>query len=161
MKKIIVFTIAIIAILGFSRQKKSWENKMTSFSWLEGSWTMKTKRGSIMETWTALNDSTIGGESMSFSVSGQSKILENLQLAYRDNAYYYISKVNGQNNNQAVRFKITSSTENSFVAENPEHDFPKRITYKMVNKDSVHAFIDGGPSQADKKSDFYYSRYKN
>ena len=161
MIKIIIPAFVLIILSGFVIRPDIAENKMKSFNWLEGSWTMKTKRGSIMETWLPLNDSTIGGESMSFSLTGQSKVLENLTLAYRDNAYYYISKVNGQNNNEAVRFKITSHSENGFVAENPGHDFPKRITYKMINKDSVHAFIDGGPSLPDKKSDFYYSRYKN
>lgn len=135
---------------------------MQSFKWLEGSWTMKKKNGgSIMESWSHHNDSVMLGESIGFSVTGQSKVLENLRLAYRSGSYYYISKVNGQNDGQEVAFKITAHSEKKFVAEKPDHDFPKRITYELINKDSIHAFIDGGPSMPDKKSDFFYSRYKN
>jgi len=123
---------------------------------------MKKKNGgSIMESWYSRNDSTMLGESLDFSVTGRSTVLENLKLAYKGGSYYYKSTVNGQNNNQEVAFKITSHSENKFVAEKPDHDFPKRITYELISKDSLHAFIDGGPSMPGKRSDFYYSRYKN
>jgi hypothetical protein len=159
MKKFFLLSIIAFSLLAFTGNS---ENKMQSFKWLEGSWVMKKKNGgAIMESWFPHNDSTLIGESMSFSVTGHSKVLENLELAYKSGAYYYISKVNGQNNNQEVSFKITSFSEKGFVAEKPDHDFPKRITYHLINKDSIHAFIDGGPAMADKRSDFYYSRYKN
>jgi hypothetical protein len=162
MRIIIFLATGIFIISTLSFYKKQPESKIDSFKWLVGSWTMKKKNGSsIMENWQHLNDSTLGGESLNFSMTGQSKVLENLTLAYQSGTYYYISKVNGQNNNESVKFKITSHSEKEFVAENPEHDFPKRITYQLINKDSIHAFIDGGPAMPDKKSDFYYSRYKN
>jgi|SRR5687767_1057868 len=136
------------------------ENKMDQFDWLTGSWTTKVKKGTIMESWHAFNDSTMLGESVMISLTGQSNVLENLKLSYQSGTYYYVSRVKGQNNGQEVKFRITSHSKNGFVAENPEHDFPKRITYQLVNKDSIHAFIDGGPSMPEKKSDFHYSRYK-
>lgn len=157
MKKILIAAPAFALLL----LMKTTENKMKQFEWLNGSWTMKMKRGTIMESWNHRNDSTMLGESLMVNVTGQSNVLENLRLAYESGTYYYISRVKGQNNDQEVKFKLTSHSENGFVAENPEHDFPKRITYELVNKDSVHAFIDGGPSLPDKRSDFYYSRYKN
>ena len=156
-----IFFVLAFAIIAMSFLKKQPETKVDSFKWMLGSWTMKKKNGStIMEGWDKINDSTLGGESLNISMTGQSKVLENLTLAYRNGTYYYFSQVTGQNNGESVKFKITSHSENGFVAENPEHDFPKRITYNLINKDSIHAFIDGGPSQPDKKSDFYYSRYK-
>lgn len=159
MKKVFLLSIIAFSLLAFT---KNAENKMQSFKWLEGSWVMKKKNGgAIMESWFPYNDSSMIGESMSFSVTGHSQVLENLTLAYRSGIYYYISRVSGQNNNEEVAFKITSHSEKGFVAEKPYHDFPKRITYNLISKDSIHAFIDGGPSMPDKKSDFYYSRYKN
>lgn len=160
MRKIPGLALLILLFAAFNTKIKV--QKMQSFKWLEGSWVMKKKNGSsIMESWHPHNDSTMLGESMNFSATGQSKVLENLKLSYQSGSYYYISKVNGQNNNQEVAFKITSHSEKGFVAEKPDHDFPKRITYDLVNKDSIHAFIDGGPSMPEKKSDFYYSRNKN
>ena len=162
MRKIFFPVILLIIITSFAVDSKLSENKMNSFKWLVDTWMMMKKNGgAIMENWIQLNDSTLGGESLNFSATGQSRVTETLQLVYRGNIFYYISTVKGQNDNQPVKFRITSHSENGFVAENPEHDFPKRITYQLLSKDSIHAFIDGGPAMPDKKSDFYYSRYKN
>ena len=45
-----------------------------------------------------------------------------------------------------------------FVFENPEHDFPKRIVYKLITTDSLHAYIDDGKEDSKKKQNFYYKR---
>ncbi len=149
----------LITVFSFRQIPKVSDTK--KFEWLKGTWMTKKKNGgAIMETWIISNDSTLNGESLFIAATGSSKVLESLELSYRKEEYYYTSTVKGQNNNQAVSFKITSYSETGFVAENPEHDFPKRITYELIGKDSIHAFIDGGPDMPDKKSDFYYSRYK-
>ena len=160
MKKIIKAGLLFFIITGFIVNKDH-ENKMQSFQWMVGSWTMKTKNGAIMETWVSINDSTLGGESVMKKITGGTQQLENTRLIYRNKEYFYCSVAHGQNNEKEVKFKLTSFSENGFISENPAHDFPKRITYQLINKDSLHAFIDGGPSMPDKKSDFYYSRFKN
>ena len=149
---------AVVICLFFSFTFKKEDNTVNPFSWLEGSWSMKAKRGTITESWKANHDSSMLGSSKMISLTGGETVLENLELAFTGGNYYYISRVNGQNDGKAVKFKLTSCNEKEFVAENPEHDFPKRITYQLINKDSIHAFIDGGPAMPDKKSDFHYSR---
>ncbi len=159
MKKIafILFTGIIVVVLMAATSV----NSIKKLQWLKGSWVMKKKNGStIMENWHVLNDSTMGGESLNISLTGQSNITEELQLVFRNNQLQYISTVTGQNNNQPVAFTVTAYSETGFVAENARHDFPKRIVYNLINQDSVHAFIDGGVSIPDKKINFYYSRYK-
>lgn len=98
------------------------------------------------------------GGSVFFKNETDSTLLETISLVFRNNKYYYIPVTSRQNDNKPVSFAITSFDGKGFVAENPEHDFPKRITYRLITKDSIHAFIDGGPSMTEKKSDFYYSR---
>ena len=161
MKKILGFLILLFLTATFSFTKKKEENKMRSFQWMVGSWTMKTKNGAIMETWVSINDSTLGGEGVMVKNTGGTQQLETTRLIYRNKEYFYCSVAHGQNNEEETKFKITSFSENGFVSENPAHDFPKRITYQLISKDSLHAFIDGGSSMPDKKSDFYYSRKKN
>lgn len=159
MKYSCFFFVASFVLISFAA--KNSEKAIKQFDWLKGSWTMKKKNvGAIMENWQGSNDSTLTGESLNFSATGTSRVMETLQLVSRGRSYYYISTVKDQNNNQPVTFTITSHSEKGFVAENPEHDFPKRITYILINKDSIHAFIDGGPSMPDKKVNFYYSKYK-
>lgn len=151
----------LTALLFFSFTVKNELFNVKPFGWLEGSWSMKTKRGTITEIWKANHDSSMLGNSKIVSLTGEERGLENLELAFTNGNYYYISRVNGQNDGEAVKFKITSYTKKGFVAENPEHDFPKRITYNLINEDSIHAFIDGGPAMPEKKSGFNYSRLKD
>jgi hypothetical protein len=73
---------------------------------------------------------------------------EKVRLEQRKNDLFYIVSVPNQNEEQPVAFKLTSSTNDYLVFENPEHDFPKKITYKLVTKDSLYAEISGdGKSQ--------------
>lgn len=159
MRKTAVGTLFAAALMAFAVLPSG--NNMKQFQWLEGNWSMKTKRGMIMESWKANHDSSLLGSSKMVAASGEEKILESLELIYSAGHYYYVSAVNGQNNNQPVRFRLSSHDGKGFVAENPEHDFPKRIIYELVNKDSIHAYIDGGPSAPGKRSDFYYVKSKN
>jgi hypothetical protein len=133
---------------------------ITIFSWLNGQWAMPEKEGTITEEWKAVNDSLMEGKSD--FVKGDSVIpFETIRIFRKDTVFYYEAKAAGQNNEKPVAFKFTSFSDTGFVAENPQHDFPKRISYTLVNKDSIHAFVDGGAAMPNKKSDYYYSRVKN
>jgi hypothetical protein len=59
-----------------------------------------------------------------------------------------------QNNGQAVLFTATKNTATELVFENPEHDFPKKITYTLVTPDSLYAEISG----VGKKQGFPFKR---
>ncbi len=156
----ILFVIAALVFVQCSYKKKEAVKTVKQFSWLNGSWMMKDKDGIVTESWKQVNDSLLEGSSD--FIKGDSIIpFEKIKLFRRSDDFYYEAKAAGQNNEQPVEFKLTSLSDTGFVAENPQHDFPKRITYRLVNKDSIHAFVDGGPAMPEKKSDFYYSRNKN
>jgi hypothetical protein len=115
--------------------------KPGNFKWLEGTWKINAGSGFIVESWLQVNDSVYRGKSM--MVKGKDTIpQENLEIAIKEGAWYYISTVTGQNNNQPVRFKIIFQKGTEFISENPAHDFPQRIAYRRV-KDQVFASIEG------------------
>ena len=161
MKKNFIPLLLLFFVCSFSTDLPGISAQMNSFNWLQGSWQMQTRRGIITEKWAVANDSTLAGESKMTRADGTEIPLEKIELAFRKGNYYYIPTVRNQNGQQAVEFKITSHSETGFVAENPQHDFPKRITYTLVNKDSIHAMIDDGAAAPVKKSDYYYSRKKD
>lgn len=161
MKRSFICLGIIILLTSFSALHENVPVKMKTFKWLIGSWRMNTTKGLIAEEWKTINDRGYAGKSWFINKDSSITPFEKIQLLYRNKQYYYIATADGQNNELPVEFKITSFSISGFVAENPQHDFPKRITYKLVNKDSIHAWVDGGPTLPDKKSDFYYSRIKN
>jgi hypothetical protein len=110
--------------------------------WLIGTWENRTSDGSIYETWEIVNDSVYAGKSYAAN-DMDTMVFETVQLRQKQENLYYIPSVANQNNSQPVSFKSTSVTENILVFENPEHDFPQKITYTRVNKDSLVAEISG------------------
>jgi len=157
MKVVAGFFVLVFLLPAFIEKKD--ENKMQSFKWLIGSWTMTTGRGAIMENWIQLNDSTIGGESIFIKNTGGTEQREKLRFIYSNKEYFYCVVFLGQNNNEEIKFRITSFADSGFVSENGQHDFPRRIIYKLINKDTIHAVVDDGENPK-KKFDIFYSRYK-
>ncbi len=153
--------LLLFSVCSFSPDQSDTVLKMKTFGWLQGSWQMQTRRGVIIEKWAVANDSSYAGESKMLRADGTEITLEKIELVFRNGNYYYIPTVKNQNGEQPIEFKITSHSETGFVAENPQHDFPKRISYTLVNKDSIHAVIDDGAASPVKKSNFYYSRKKD
>ncbi|XVJ67016.1 MAG: hypothetical protein HEQ40_12920 [Lacibacter sp.] len=159
--KLILFAFASTLLLyACAETKQSKAKTVNQFSWLNGNWSMPTDNGTVTEEWKLINDSLMEGKS-DFVKGDSITPFETIRLFRRDTSFYYEAKAAGQNKEQPVEFKLNTFSDSGFTAENLQHDFPKRITYRLVNKDSIHAFIDGGPQQPEKKSDFYYSRSKN
>ena len=151
-----ILIVAASVLLMAMKEKDS----MEPFKWVLGDWQMERKSGLMTESWKKVNDSSFEGKSIMTSKEGVAKILEEMQLVYRKNGYHFISAVPGQNKELPVSFAITTFSGEQFLAENPTHDFPKRISYNFRMPDSLHAWIDGGPANSGQRVDFYFSRKK-
>ncbi len=65
---------------------------------------------------------------------------EKLKLVIKDETIYYVADL--AENKEPVFFKSTAITENSFVCENPQHDFPKKIAYQK-DGNKIKATVSG------------------
>ncbi|CAN5768761.1 hypothetical protein BH11BAC3_BH11BAC3_04770 [soil metagenome] len=156
----IKFLISVIAIFMFSSFLMFPEKAQDPFrqlNKLEGTWMMKTGKGIIGESWKKINDRTL--QCKGFMIKeGDTINTENVQLIKNKEGIFYIPTVTNQNNQQPVTFQLTSSANNEFVFENPQHDFPKRVVYQLISNDSLIAWIDGGNEQAGSRKMFNYKR---
>jgi hypothetical protein len=160
MKLFLIILLLALLSTGCSDGERTKQERVNRLSWLNGFWVMKEGDGMVTEEWKTVNDSLMEGKSD--FIKGDSVIpFETIRLFRRDTSFFYEAKAAGQNNEQPVEFKLNSYSDSGFVAENPQHDFPKRITYRLINKDSIHAFVDGGYSMPEKRADFYYKKNKN
>ena len=132
--------------------------KLQPLLWMIGEWQMQTKNGFIIESWKITNDSTFTGKSYTLKPDGSKQVLENIELVYRMHELFYIPAVENQNNRQPVKFKLSAYNAKSFIAFNNEHDYPKRISYRLDGNDSLHAKIDDGSERPVKFSNFYFTR---
>lgn len=129
-------------------------NPTKEIDWLLGTWENKTDQGTFTETWIKTNNETKEGlkynrlEAKSSLVKNGDTLFSEEVILFKMNKWMYCVMASGQNNGKAVTFTVTSMDTNEIVFENPEHDFPKKITYKLINKDSLYAEISGnGKSQ--------------
>lgn len=109
---------------------------------LLGSWQNQFPEGISTESWELINDSTYSGRSL--VVIGKDTVSsETLVLQQRGTEVSYIPTVSDQNGGKAVPFLLTSSSGDHLVFENPEHDFPQKISYSFFGNDSLVAEISG------------------
>jgi hypothetical protein len=74
--------------------------------------------------------------------------------------WYYVVNVKDQNNDKPVSFKLTSISLDKLVFENPEHDFPTKITYQKIREDSILAIISGKVDGKEKTEEFPMKKNK-
>ena len=143
-----IYIVSLLLFCCFScQQKATTYTELEKANWFLANWENKTPEGTFSEEWKVDNDSLLLGKSF-FIKENDTLFSETVRLVQRESDLFYIVTVPNQNEEKPVAFKLTSSTSDYLVFENPEHDFPKKITYKLVNKDSLYAEISGdGKSQ--------------
>jgi len=124
---------------------------------LVGTWSMRTPQSVIIEQWQRVNDTTLQGHT--WRIVGQdSSLQETMQLVRTGNDIYYIPVIRDQNNGQPVPFKLRVLKLVGFIAENPAHDFPKKITYRFKDEDHLDARVEGKQGNTTGEVIFRYER---
>ena len=144
----VLFTVLTLSLIGCTQQEKQKNTLKDSekyqiiakAQWLTGNWQKRSAKGVLTETWQKKDDSTMVGQSC-FIAGTDTLSFENITLEQRNGKVSYIPVVKDQNMGQAVYFTLTHSTDSLLVFENPEHDFPQKITYTWLAKDSLLAEV--------------------
>jgi hypothetical protein len=144
MKKPVIIAVCLLALAGCKNESAQKHAQLKTLGWLQGRWEMQTDGGTLSETWRLANDSTFQGAGY-FIKNGNKDTLhrETIELIERDGVVSYNPAVEGQNGGLPVAFRMTSNTGKSVVFENPAHDYPQKISYKMITNDSIVASISG------------------
>ncbi len=148
----IVTTLSLSAFIIADDGKKTFKKLYV----LEGLWKMNTKRGAICEEWKKVDKNYL--QNKGYMIKGKDTVInERVALTNTKAGIFYTSTVEDQNNKEPIAFIMTKTENNMFVFENPQHDFPKRIVYKLITADSLHAYVDDG-TETGKRQNFYYKR---
>lgn len=142
MKNVIVIVVCVLFISCQNKSEKNFE-QLEKMNWLIGNWENKMDDGILSETWKKENDSTFSGTTYFIINKKDTVHSETIHLTQLNNELIYRPTVKGQNNDESVDFKLSSESENTFVFENPKHDYPQKIVYKKVDENSLIATISG------------------
>ncbi|WP_343634363.1 DUF6265 family protein [Fluviicola sp.] len=113
------------------------QNKFPDF--LVGTWLSEDQ--TTYEHWDKLSSTSLKGYSYEVK-NGEIKMNEYLDLVQRKDGTFYIPTVIGQNNGKPVEFKLVAS-DSGFVFENKAHDFPKKISYRMISSTEIFVQVSG------------------
>lgn len=142
MKNVIIIVVCVLFLSCQPSSDKKFE-QLEKMNWLVGQWENKMPEGILTETWTKTNDSTFSGTSYFIINKNDTVHSETILLTQLKDELIYSPKVKGQNDDKSVDFILTSNIENSFVFENPKHDYPKKIVYKKVAENGLITTISG------------------
>ena len=126
---------------------------------LDGTWFMPTDRGDRLEIWRIADDSTLIGRGIRIKPeNGDTVTLENLRIEYRRDTVTYIAIARGQNNNQPVRFVLTNADYDGYVFENPAHDDPQKIVYRLLGRRELQVNTEGKKGTRTIKNEYVFER---
>lgn len=137
-----VFTLLLVTGFSLAMSQERTVSDLRSFHWMEGSWLLDGKTGDkqVLEIWKVNDNHTLNGQSISVS-KGDTTILEELQIIFKGKNIYYVADVS--HNSAPVLFEMTEIFSNGFTCENPDHDFPTEITYRL-DGNTIQAEAAGG-----------------
>jgi hypothetical protein len=109
---------------------------------LQGTWRMNTRKSTIVEKWSRVNDSTWRGQTWRV-VGADSALQQSMQLARRGNDMYFMPVYEGHQPATPVRLRLRVLKPVGFVAEDLSNDFPRKITYRFKDARHLDARVEG------------------
>lgn len=132
------------------------ETEVNSLKWMLGKWQSSTEEGILYEEWKKVNDSTYSGHAYAITPEGDTAFSETAQITANKGAITYSVTVNEET---TTDFALVDNQERS-VFENVDHDFPQRIIYQKLAKDSMFARIEGTVDGEDQFEEYRYVKSK-
>ncbi|RRN62246.1 DUF6265 family protein [Caulobacter sp. 602-1] len=130
--------------------------EIDKLGFIAGCWTLTRPNGTkIEEQWLAPAGGAMIGMSRSVR-DGKLREFEFMRiLPAADGKLQYVAIPSGQ---AEAAFPMREIGENAVTFEAPEHDFPQRILYRLVDKDTLVARIEGSVGGQARSADFPYTR---
>jgi hypothetical protein len=137
----LVFLASFASFASLSSARAPQAKGVASLAWLAGSWGHAAGESRAEENWTA----PAGGTMLATArqVKGNKTVtFEFLRIEERKGGeLVYVALPQGRD---TTDFTLTRQGESDVVFENPAHDSPKRISYR-VEKDELVTRVDNGP----------------
>ena len=122
---------------------------LADYAFLSGTWVADRDDGARSEeTWTVPRGTVMPGSSHTEGADGETRSWESLRIERRGETIFYVAlPVGAQGETSFVATELEPGLRAVF--ENPEHDFPQRITYVLESPDVLRATVSdlGGSTQ--------------
>lgn len=137
--RMVALAYLLASVLSDSTAAADKKTTISDLSWLAGCWVGSEKGTDLLEQWMRPAGGMMLGMSRTV-VGGKTVAFEFVQLREQDGDIYYVAKPSQQ---EEAAFKLIRAGAGEAVFENPIHDFPQRIIYKLQPDGSLMAAIEG------------------
>jgi hypothetical protein len=115
-------------------------------------------KSDIFEEWETVDENELVGTSYNINLSTDEKyISEILFLKKFGDQWAYVAAPVKQT---ITLFALDEYSENKFIFENKEHDFPQKIIYDFKNEDELIATLEGIVNGKLERVEFVFTRIK-
>lgn len=129
---------------------------ISQLGWLAGHWRMERGGRVVDEQWMAPGGGVMLGMARTIA---RGKVVEHEFIQIREGpggALFFIAMPSRQ---KEATFQVVTLSANSAVFENPQHDFPRKISYSLGPDGSLLAVIEGpGSDGQTRRVEFSYKR---
>ena len=115
------------------------QKEINKVDFLIGTWQVEGKQ--TFESWKKVGEK-LEGESYKMQ-EGQKRVSETLEIKAEVGKVIYTATVFNQNQGKGVSFTLEPIKEQLYSFENPEHDFPNKIQYKILSKTELQVNVLG------------------
>ena len=137
MKTLCVITVFLVLAANTLAQET--KPNINNLKWITGCWESNNKNELVTEQWMKPAGNSMLGMSRTVTNS-KTTAYEFLRIVQEHSEVFYIANPSKQ---QETSFKLIKQTNNEAIFENPTHDFPQRIIYRLKSKTSLVARIEG------------------
>lgn len=117
--------------------------RLDSLEWMLGSWTTAAGKQVIREEWTRVSTDTWEGAGRTIAGEGGAVLSgESLRLVEMAGGVFYLAKVD--HNELPTAFRLTECSASHAVFENPAHDFPRKLDYRLSPDGQLTVLVSDG-----------------
>jgi Domain of unknown function (DUF6265) len=150
--RIALLCLLLLPTLALAQEKTFTINDL---AWLKGCWSSSRNGRETTEHWLKPAGGTMLGISRTV-VNGKTVEFEFTQIRQDEKGdIFFIAKPSGQ---PEATFKLIKGNATEVIFENPQHDFPQRVIYRLQGKDSLLGRIEGVSKGKEKSVDFPMTR---
>lgn len=114
--------------------------------WLLGTWEYETETQVVSESWSRSGLNTFLGAGFSFKPGQPEPYFEEVMfLADFGGEIFYLVKT--PQNPLPIAFKLTDTSANRAVFDNPAHDFPKQLEYQLDEEGVLSVHVSDGANR--------------
>ncbi len=136
------FIFLALCLIQCKQEPKQLDNETAfeSFTKITGSWQLQPNL-TTYEMWEPMKNGLIG---KGYTIDGTDTTINEVYFFEHigDSLRLEVQPINDNGISQPISYYLTSASPKTFVFENQEHNFPKKMTYKFQN-DEISIILEG------------------